>query len=86
MAATTLTTQLSHETGAKLARLSEGTRRSRTVLAAEAVDAYVEAEVAAAEGIRQGLDDCEAGRLVPHEEAMAEIETVLAAAEARAAS
>jgi predicted transcriptional regulator len=72
-ASTTLTIRLSPDTKAKLARLAEGTRRSRAFLAGEAVAAYVERELAIAEGIERGLADVEAGRLVPHEEAMAEL-------------
>lgn len=72
-ATTTLTIRLSPETKAKLARLAEGTRRSRAFLAGEAVASYVERELAIAEGIERGLADMEAGRLVPHDEAMAEL-------------
>jgi predicted transcriptional regulator len=76
-ASTTLTIRLSPDTKAKLARLAEGTRRSRAFLAGEAVAAYVERELAIAEGIERGLVDVEAGRLVPHEEAMAELYAVI---------
>lgn len=76
-ASTTLTIRLSPDTKAKLARLAEGTRRSRAFLAGEAVAAYVERELAIAEGIERGLADVEAGRLVAHEEAMAELYAVI---------
>ncbi len=76
-ASTTLTIRLSPDTKAKLARLAEGTRRSRAFLAGEAVAAYVERELAIAEGIERGLADVEAGRLVAHDEAMAELYAVI---------
>jgi predicted transcriptional regulator len=72
-ASTTMTIRMSPATKEKLERLAEGTRRSKSFLAAEAVSAYVERELEIIEGIQRGLEDMKAGRLVPHEEAMAEI-------------
>ena len=56
------------------------TRRSKSFLAAEAVSAYVERELEIIEGIRRGMADVEAGRVVPHDEAMAEVQAVIDAA------
>jgi len=80
-ASTTMTIRLEPEVEEKLARLAEDRRRSPARLAAEAVALYVDRELDAVEGIRRGLADIEAGRLVPHEEAMAELDAVIAAIE-----
>lgn len=79
-ATTTLTIQVSAELRDKLARLAQDTRRSKSFLAAEAVSAYVDSELQIIEGVRRGIRDVEAGRVVPHDEAMAEIHAVIEAA------
>lgn len=79
----TLTIRLSAEVKAKLGRLAADTQRSRSFLAAEAVSAYVERELAIIEGIRTGLADVQAGRTVPHDEAMAELHAAIDAAQTR---
>ena len=72
-ASTTLTIRLDPQLKAKLGRLADGTRRSRSFLAAEAVETYVDRELAIIEGIERGLADVEAGRTVSHDDAMASI-------------
>jgi predicted transcriptional regulator len=76
----TMTIRVSSETKRKLERLAADTRRSKSFLAAEAVSAYVERELAIIDGIRRGLADVDAGRVVSHAEAMTEIQAVLDAA------
>ena len=79
MAATeTMTIRVSAETKRKLERIAAGTRRSKSFLAGEAVSAYVDRELEIIEGIKRGLADVEAGRVVPHEEAMAEARRIIA--------
>lgn len=68
----------------RLGRLAEGTRRSRSFLAAEAVEAYVDRELAILEGIERGLADATAGRTVSHADAMARLDAVIEEAEKRA--
>lgn len=82
-ASTTMTIRISPETKEKLERLGDATRRSKSFLAAEAVTAYVERELEIVEGIKRGLADVEAGRVVPHEEAMAEMYAIIEAAKRR---
>jgi predicted transcriptional regulator len=82
-ASTTMTIRVSAETKEKLGKLAHDTRRSKSFLAAEAVSAYVERELEIIEGIQRGLADVEAGRVVPHDEAMAEIYAVIEAAKHR---
>jgi predicted transcriptional regulator len=79
-ASTTMTIRVSNEIKRKLDRLAVNTRRSKSFLAAEAVSAYVDRELEIIEGIKRGLADIEAGRVVPHDEAMAEIYSVIKSA------
>jgi predicted transcriptional regulator len=79
-ASTTMTIRIRTDVKAKLDRLAQGARRSRSYIAAEAVAAYVERELAITEGVQRGLADVEAGRVVAHDEAMAEIYEAIDAA------
>lgn len=81
----TLTIRVSPDVKAKLGRLAAGTRRSKSYLAAEAVAAYVERELEIIDGVQRGLADVEAGRVVPHDEAMAEVYAVIDSAQGRKA-
>lgn len=74
---TTMTIRVSSELKERLGRLAHETRRTKSFLAAEAVSAYVDRELAIIEGIQAGLRDMEAGRMVPHEQAVAEIQAVI---------
>lgn len=80
MTSTTMTIRVPVEVRDKLQRIATGTRRSKSYLAAEAVAAYVERELAIIEGIQQGLADLAAGRTVPHDTVMAEARAIIAAA------
>ena len=82
---TTMTIRVSPELKERLGRLAHDTRRSKSFLAAEAVSAYVDRELAIIEGIKAGMRDARAGRTVSHEEAMAEIDAVIDAAQGRKA-
>ncbi len=73
-ASTTMTIRISPDLKDKLGRLAHGTRRSRAYLASEAVEAYVDRELEIIDGIRRGLADVAAGRVVPHDLAMTELE------------
>ena len=74
---TTLTVRLTTETKDQLGRLAAGTRRTKSFLAAEAIEAYVKQQLEIVEGIQRGLDDVRAGRLVPHEQAMQQVQDVI---------
>ena len=74
---TTLTIRLSSETKAELGLLANATRRSKSFLAAEAVAAYVARERSIIEGIERGLADMNAGRTIPHDAAMAEVDALI---------
>lgn len=76
---TTMTIRLSSEMKNKLGRLADGTKRSKSYLAAEAIAAYVERELDIIDGLQRGLADVAAGRVVPHDLAMAELADAIAA-------
>ena len=76
----TMTIRIATDTKRKLERLAADTRRSKSFLAAEAVSAYVERELAIIDGVQRGLADVEAGRVVPHDAAMDEVQAVIDAA------
>lgn len=77
MASTTLTVRLSPELKARLGKLAEQTQRTKSFLAGEAIGGYVERELEIVAGIERGLDDMKAGRVVPHEEVMADIDAII---------
>lgn len=83
---TTITVRIPVETKAKLDRLAAATRRSRTFLAAEAITAYADDELEIVEGILEGMEDVKAGRVVPHEQVVAETKAIIDAAYAREAA
>lgn len=82
---TTMTIRVSNELKERLGRLAQDTRRSRSFLAAEAVSAYVDRELAIVDGIRRGLADVKTGRIVAHADAMAEIDAAIEAAQGKKA-
>lgn len=83
-ASTTMTIRVAPDVKEKLDRIAVATRRSKSFLAGEAVAAYVERETEIVAGVRRGLDDMKAGRVVAHDAAVAEIEAALAAAARKA--
>lgn len=80
-ASTTLTIRLTPEAKEQLNHLAQVTHRTKSFLAAEAIAKYVSRESEIIGGIERGLADMKAGRLVPHDEAMARLEKTIAAAE-----
>ncbi len=65
---TTLSVRLDVQTRQRLAALAKRSRRSESLLAAEAIAAYVETESWHVGEIAAGLDDIEQGRTVEHDE------------------
>ena len=78
-ARTTMTIRVTPDLKEKLGRLAHNTRRTKSYLAAEAVEAYVNRE------LQRGLADREAGRVTPHDAAMDRIDAAIAAADKNAA-
>jgi len=73
----TITVRLDSATKARLEELAGHTRRTKSFLAGEAIAGYVERELAIVEGIKRGMADVEAGRVIPHEEAMRRIRATI---------
>lgn len=76
-ASTTMTIRVSPEVKEKLDRIAIDTRRSKSFLAGEAVSAYVDRELEIIDGIKLGMADAAAGRVIPHEQAVAEMRQVI---------
>ncbi len=83
MANTTLTVRVSPELKERLGKLANQTRRTKSFLAGEAIAGYVERELEIVAGIERGLADMKAGRVVPHEEVMTEIDAIVEKAKTR---
>ena len=80
----TLTVRLASTTKNKLGQLAAQTNRTKSYLAAEAIDAYVERELEIVSGIERGLADMKAGNVASHADAMAQLRnTVKAAAQTK---
>jgi predicted transcriptional regulator len=73
----TVTVRLDSTTKSRLEELAQHTRRTKSFLAGEAIADYVERELKIVEGIKRGLADIEAGRTVPHDEAMRRIRATI---------
>lgn len=74
---TTMTIRLKKQTKAALEKLAEASRRSKSFLAAEAVEAYIAREGAIIAGVQAGLDDMNGKKTVGHETVMADIRAIL---------
>lgn len=74
---TTLTVRLPENVKRRLGKLALSTNRTKSFLAGEAISGYVDRELEIIEGIKRGRADVKAGRLVPHDQAMAELDAAL---------
>ncbi len=83
MASTTLTVRLETKLKDRLGKLATQTQRTKSFLAGQAIAGYVERELQIIEGIERGLEDMRAGRVIPHEEVMAQIDTTIETARAK---
>jgi predicted transcriptional regulator len=75
---TTMTIRVSRDIKQKLQRIANDTRRSKSFLAAEAVSAYVDRELEIIDGIKRGLADVGAGRVISHEQISVEARQIIA--------
>ena len=82
-ASTIMTIRVSADLKDRLSRLAHDTRRSRSFLAAAAVSAYVDRELAIIDGIHRGLADVAAGRMTDHDSAMDRVDARIAEARQR---
>ena len=70
MADTTFSVRLPDDVHTLLGELSKNTNRSKNFLAREAITRYVQSEADIVVGIKRGMADVAAGRVVSHSEAM----------------
>jgi predicted transcriptional regulator len=68
-----ITARVSEETLARIDKVANLTGRSRGWIAAQAIQEVADRELAFHEAVQRGIDDADAGRVVPHEQVMAEI-------------
>lgn len=78
----TLTVSLPVEVNNRLGDLARRTHRASSVLAVEAITAFVDRELDIVDGIERGLEDVRAGRVVPHDEAMRQLRATINSAAA----
>ena len=83
---TTVTIRIPMELRERLDRLAKGTRRSRSYLAAQALDIYTRYELQIVEQILEGIEDVRAGRVVSHAEVVAQGRAIIEQARAREAA
>ena len=79
----TLTVRLPSQTKDQLAELADRTRRTRSFLAAEAIAAFVERELAIVERIEHGRAQVRAGEVTAHDEVAREARAIIEAAPGR---
>ncbi len=72
-----LNVRLAPETLRTLDAVAAATRRSRSFIANEALEAWVDREIGIIEDIRIGLEEARAGKVIPHERVMREMHAVL---------
>ena len=78
-----VTTRLDAETIDLVDRVASAGGHSRSKFVARAVAEAVRREAAFLDFVQEGLDDLDAGRTVPHEVVMAELDAMIAKHEAR---
>ena len=78
-----LTVRLSNDVKGNLAMLADRTHRKSSSLAAEAISALVERELAIVEGIERGRADVRAGRVTLPDEVVREAQAIIEAARAK---
>jgi len=78
-----LTIPVSPDVEDERGQLADDARSSQPDLAAEAISNSAEREREIIRGIQRGLADVEAGRVIPHDEAMDQIDAIVSAARKR---
>jgi predicted transcriptional regulator len=69
-----LNVRLAPETLRKLDAVAAATRRTRSFIANEALEAWINREIEIIEDLRVGLEEVRAGKGIPHERAMRDID------------
>jgi len=72
-----ITARLDVETLALVDKIAKGQGRSRSWFAAQAIQRVAESEADFLAFVQEGIDAAERGDVIPHEEVMAELETMI---------
>lgn len=72
------------ETLKRLDAVAAATRRSRSFIANEALEAWISREIELIEDLQIGLEEIKAGKSIPHEQAICRIDAAVEAAAKRA--
>jgi predicted transcriptional regulator len=78
-----LNIRLAPETLKRLDAVAAATRRTRSFIANEALEAWIDREIELIEDLRIGLEEVKAGKGIPHEQAMRQIDAAVEAAAKR---
>ncbi len=79
----TITARIDPELDAALARIADSQGRSKSAVITEALQSYASYDAWVRAQVQEGLDDLAAGRVHSHEEVMAEMDAIIAAAIAK---
>jgi predicted transcriptional regulator len=79
-----LNIRIAPETLQRLDAVAAATRRTRSFIANEALEAWISREIELIEDIHIGLEEVKAGRGIPHDQAMRRIDAAVEAAAKRA--
>jgi|FEC22Drversion2_1045045.scaffolds.fasta_scaffold00951_8 predicted transcriptional regulator len=72
-----LNVRLAPETLRKLDVVAAATRRTRSFIANEALEAWIEREIALIEDLQAGLEEVRAGKGIPHDKAMRQVDMAI---------
>jgi predicted transcriptional regulator len=72
-----LNVRLAPETLRKLDAVAAATRRTRSFIANEALEAWIDREIEIIEDLQAGLEEIRAGKGIPHERAMRQIDVAV---------
>jgi predicted transcriptional regulator len=73
----TITARIDPELDAALARIAETQGRSKSAIITEALQSYASYDAWLCAQVQIGLDQANAGELIPHEEVMAEMDAII---------
>ena len=79
-----LNIRIAPETLQRLDAIAAATRRTRSFIANEALEAWINREIELIEDLQVGLEEVKAGKGIPHEEAMRQIDAAVEVAAKRA--
>ena len=79
-----LNIRIAPETLQRLDAIAAATRRTRSFIANEALEAWINREIELIEDLQIGLEEVKAGKGIPHEQAMRQIDAAVEAAAKRA--